>query len=229
MAYKLILWDVDDTLLDFKKSEYSALHKAFKDYHLTLSDADYYTYSHINDDYWKQLELGRLTRNQICIMRFDDLKNLGILPSYIDSEKFNTAYFSHLKYEAPHIPHASYVIHSLYNKHYKMAVISNGVTHLQYTRLKKAKLFKYFDKIFVSQQIGSQKPSLDFIQAVYKAYPNINPSEMLIIGDSPSSDMKLATNAHIDCVWYNPHHKSTDLPITYNIDNLMSILDILKN
>ena len=55
-------------------------------------------------------------------------------------------------------------------------------------------------------------------------------NEMMIVGDSLTSDMQGGNNAGIVCCWYNPQHleNAKNVKIDYEIDHLWQIEEILK-
>ena len=108
------------------------------------------------------------------------------------------------------------------SKKYDLYIISNGEPSVQYPRIKASGIDKFFKGIYVSEEIGAQKPKKEFFDYVFNEI-NLNLSDCCVIGDSLSSDILGAINYHIDSCWFNPNNKESDLNITYIISDLSQI------
>lgn len=227
--YKFILWDMDDTLMDFKVSEKVALIKCFREYEVELSDDDIEVYSKINHDYWKMLELGKIEKELMLIQRFTDfIKYLGIegVKGAIINKEFQMSIGDHVvMYEG-----AMKLCESLKGVKSQYAV-TNGTIIAQERKLKNTGLDKIFDGVFISDKIGYQKPDLRFFQHVFSNIPDFKVEEAIIIGDSLSSDMKGGNNAGIDCCWYNPRNaaKEDGIRIDYEVKNIADLYEIVAD
>ena len=71
--FKFILWDVDNTLLDFDKSEDYAIRYSFEQFGRKIDTRTVRLYSAINDSYWKRLERGEITKEKVLSGRFESL------------------------------------------------------------------------------------------------------------------------------------------------------------
>ncbi len=199
---KNILFDLDDTLLDFKKSERAALTKTLIHLDIEPTDENISTYSRINAEQWKLLELGKLTRDEVRLRRYSlFFEAIGVDR---DPRAAGEYYESKLSLECFFIDGAIDLLNRLCGK-YRMYVVSNGHSHVQRSRIKCADIAKYFDGIFISQEIGHTKPSAEFFDFCFENIEDFKREESLIIGDSLSSDIKGGKNAGIVTVWFNPH------------------------
>lgn len=89
--FTTLFWDLDGTLLDFLYSQRYAITKCFATVGREITEEQIQRYSQINDDYWKRLELGKVTREQLLTGRFQDLfDELGMKD--IDVEAFRREY-----------------------------------------------------------------------------------------------------------------------------------------
>lgn len=226
--YKFILWDIDDTLVDFKASEKVALKKCFEAQNVSLSDEDIEVYSKINYDYWKLLEKGEIEKSIMLNKRFDDfIKYLSV--EDIDSSTINKNYQLCLGDYTVMYENAFEICSSLKGVK-KQYAITNGTALAQQRKLKNTGLDKIFDDIFISDLIGYQKPDVRFFEYVAQKIPNFNPKQALVIGDSLTGDIKGANNAGIDCCWANLKSESNcdeSLKVNFEIKTLKEVLDII--
>jgi len=233
MKYKFLLFDADGTLFDFNKNEFLALRASFSDCGMTVSDEEYATiypaYHKINDDLWKDLELGRVTKAQLLRLRFERLFerfSLGEVPSdFNDRYIYNLSQGAYLFDGALDICKRLSEIGGIY-----MCIVTNGVEAVQVNRYAQSGLAPYFDGIFISEKVGVPKPKKEFFDHVFSAIPNFEPARALIIGDSLTSDIKGGINAGIDSCWLDLEGTADnpDIVPTYKIDNLEKIFDLIK-
>lgn len=223
--YKYLLFDLDNTLLDFTKAERKALHKTFDEFSVPFSDINVSVFKKYNKKYWELFEEGKIAKEELLVRRFNDFFS-EIEINYVDSVKFNSFYLNALSDGTEEIDHAYELLESLSN--YKIAIITNGVTHTQNERIRKSRLGKFFDKVYISEQIGYQKPKKEFFDYVFKDLNIKSKDEVLLIGDSITSDILGGINYQIDTVWYNPKHEDSKIKAKYVIKDLMDLLNILK-
>ena len=112
---------------------------------------------------------------------------------------------------------------------FKMYIVTNGQKEIQKSRLFPSPLFKYFDECFISEDVGYEKPSVKYFDAVIKNIPDYDPQKAIIIGDSLTSDMQGGINIGIDTCWYNPHGKSAPegMKLTYIVSNYEEMESVL--
>ena len=198
--FKYLLFDVDDTLLSFEKSERKALTLAFNKYNIKSTNTLINDYHLTNIKYWKMVEKGIISRDECLIKRFDEflVKNNINLAS-ID---FENTYRYYLNKQAFLMKDAKLVLKKL-EKNKQIYAITNGVYKTQKYRVKKAKLDKFFIHSFISDEIKYNKPNKLFMDYVCAYIKNFNKDEALIIGDSLSSDIKLGINSDVKTCYFN--------------------------
>jgi FMN phosphatase YigB (HAD superfamily) len=110
-----------------------------------------------------------------------------------------------------------------------MYIVTNGQKDVQKGRLFPSPIFKYFDRCFISEDIGYEKPSVKYFEKVISKIPEYDSAKAIIIGDSLTSDMQGGINIGIDTCWFNPHEKEKpqNMDLTYVVNNLYEIGDIL--
>jgi len=226
--YKYLLWDIDGTVLDFLASEAYAIRFLFKKYNIgECSDEMLKVYSEINAKYWRKLEKGELTKQEILVMRFRDFFEL-IGADVSLAEAFNKDYQVALGDHIEFVDKAKEMLLSQKGK-YTLVAVTNGTKIAQDKKLRLSGLDKVFDAIFISEDVGAEKPSKEYFEYVFEKVGVRDKKEALIIGDSITSDILGGFNAGIDTCWFNPSHKSNtlDIPVTYEIDNLGKLSEIL--
>ncbi len=215
MKYQYLLIDLDNTILNFDATEEAALRKAFEElFGRVLSDEDVAKYSEINLSYWKLLEKREVTKPELKERRFRDfLQYLGLTWDG-DMETINEVYMGHLGNMIFLMPGAEEAVRRL-SKRYRISVITNGTTSVQVSRMKLLSFADCFDHVFISDEIGYNKPAVQFFDAIVAAYGECDPSKCLVIGDSPSSDIAFGKNIGADTCHYVPRGASVEVGATY--------------
>lgn len=225
---KVILWDIDGTLLNFGMSEKYAIRKCFSIYGLgECTDEMLARYSAINRRYWERLERRELTRDQVLVGRFQEfMESEGIPTDCV--EAFNAEYQVRLGDHAFFNDNGYELVKKL-KGHVKQYAVTNGTTVAQERKLKISGLDELLDGVFISEQVGVDKPNQGFFDAVWAEIGTYEPDEVLIIGDSLTSDIQGGNNAGILCCWYNPAGKKDEkgLRIEWDIRNLNEVEKIL--
>ena len=225
MRYKILLFDLDDTLLDFGANEADSLSSLFQQHGYAFTDEIFNTYEDINKKLWSDYEKGKIKLDDVLNSRFSQtLLKLGISGVGHDWEN---QYRELLGNGSQLIEGALDLCQSLSASH-RMFVITNGVTQTQIKRLKQAGLYDFFEDVFDSQSVGFQKPSKEFFDFVTSHINNFDINEALIIGDSLNTDIKGGILAGIDTCWFNKKLQkgSVEIQSTYVISNLTELKDI---
>ncbi len=226
---KTLLWDVDGTLLDFSKAEAYGIRKCFEIFDLgECTDEMLARYSLINKKYWEMLERNELTKPEVLRGRFEEFfKNEGICFDKID--EFNLEYQYRLGDKVFFCDNGLETVKALKGK-VKQYAVTNGTFVAQSRKLTASGLDKIFDDVFISDKIGFEKPSVEFFNAVQERIGEFNHDEVMIIGDSLTSDMRGGNNANILCCWYNPqaNENKFDIKIDYEIKDISEVLNILQ-
>lgn len=225
--FEFLLIDMDDTVLNFKKAEHTAIRKTLAEAGLDPTDGVCQRYSQINDGYWKRLERKEVTRRQLQVGRFADLfAEFGITA---DPEACADRYMENLAQGHDFMPGAEEALQSL-SENYKLYLASNGNTDTQRSRIALAGIEKYFHGIFISGEIGVNKPDKGFFDACFAAIENFDPARAMIVGDSLSSDILGGKNAGIATCWVAPPDKTapTDLTPDYRIESITQLKTLLE-
>ena len=223
---EFLFLDLDDTILDFRKAEYIAIGKTIGDFGVEPTDEVRQMYHKINKWHWEQLELGTLTREEVLVNRFGVLfKKLG---KTVDAVACARAYEKNLSQGHWFLPGAEEAVDAL-SKKYRLFLASNGTAVVQKGRMTSANLYRFFETVFVSQEIGHNKPSREYFEACFATIPGFDKEKAMIVGDSLSSDIKGGINAGIKTVWVNPDHKDCgDIKPDYEIEYLHQLEALLE-
>lgn len=228
LRYDTILFDIDDTLLDFKKAEKSALRKVFLDHSYPFDEDIERQYNEINSGLWRDFEKGIIEKSIITKTRFQKLfDEIGIDG---DGENFNALYLAALS-EGHDLMNGAIEICEALSKSCRLYFVTNGISKTQHKRIDASGLRPYFLDTFVSEDTGYQKPMKEYFDYVFDRIPDLNLEKTLIVGDSLSSDIKGGVQAGIDSCWYNPRaleNSFSDIKPTYEIKELAELLNIIK-
>ena len=225
--FEFLFIDLDDTVLDFKMQEDAAIRKTLRSAGIDPTQEICDLYSRINKAHWKRMEKGEIDRNQVLFGRFEVLfAQLGV---EADAKAAALSYMENLSEGHYFLPGAEEALASL-SKKYRLFIASNGTAKVQNKRLDSAGIRKYFEAIFISQDIGINKPDKGFFDYCFARIPGFDPRKAMIVGDSPSSDMLGGQNAGITTCWVNPtgrRYTREQLP-DYEIQSLAQLEKLLE-
>ena len=225
---RFIFLDLDDTILDFHRAERQALSRTLEHFRVAPAPAVLDRYHELNRRQWELLEEGKLTRPQVLVRRFQLL--LDELGVRADPEAVCQRYEEQLAQGHFFVPGALDLLEALHTR-YALYLATNGTPEVQNSRIQSAGIARYFRNIFISEQLGAYKPSPAFFQACFRAIPDFDPAEALMVGDSLTSDIRGGSNAGLRTVWFNPHGKEPrpDIRPSYTIHALSELLPLLAS
>ena len=223
---EFLFLDLDDTILDFHKAERIAISKTIREFGVEPTEDILNLYHEINKWHWEQLEKGTQTRAQILVNRFGVLfEKLG---REVDAPKCAKVYEYNLSQGHYFLPGAEEAVDRL-SKKYRLFLASNGTAVVQKGRMTSANLYRFFETVFVSQEIGYNKPAKEYFEACFAQIPGFDREKAMIVGDSLSSDIKGGINAGIRTVWVNPEHKDSGaIKPDYEIEALSQLEALLE-
>lgn len=223
-----LLWDMDETLLNFAAAERAALNALFQEFGFgECSDAMLQRYSKINRSYWERLERKELTKPEILVGRFRDFFEAEGLDSTVAAE-FNEKYQLSLGDTIVFRDDSYNIVKSLRGK-VKQYVVSNGTIAAQTKKLRLSGFGELMDGVFLSEDLGVEKPDILFFKKVFEEIHPEDKSQVMIVGDSLTSDIQGGNNAGIMTCWYNPEQKpyQGDLRIDHEIRDLHEVYDLI--
>lgn len=226
--FDILLWDVDGTLLDFIAAEKAAVQTLFREFGLgECTDEMVERYSRINKEYWERLERGELSKPEILVRRFADF----FASEGLDASKapeFNEQYQVRLG-DTVVFCDDSYELLSSLRGRVKQYAVSNGMVVAQTRKLRRSGFDRLLDGVFLSEELGYEKPATEFFDRVFAAIGEPDRERVLIVGDSLTSDITGGNRAGIRTCWYNPKGEPnlTAAHADYEIRDLHGILDII--
>ena len=226
--FTTILWDVDNTLLDFDYSMRNSLKQCFLTVGITDSDEMIKRYAEINDMYWKKLERGEVTKAQLLVGRFQDLLKEFHM-EHIDYIKFKEEFQANLGTIYSYFDDSLTICKSLQLK-YRQCIVTNGVAHTQRSKLGLSGFRDVMKELFISDEIGFNKPDKRFFEYCLEHIEEKDKEKILIVGDSLTSDIKGGNSVGIKTCWYNPTDKplNDEYKVDYMIRDLHDIYEVLE-
>ncbi|MCK4654885.1 MAG: YjjG family noncanonical pyrimidine nucleotidase [Candidatus Cloacimonetes bacterium] len=226
MNYKLILFDADGTLFDFKKAEKTAFIKTFRQFGINENLEELHKkYVTINLAIWEEFEEKKITAEKLRFERFRRFfkqENLDLIPPVI-----SPVYLKYLSEGTDLLDGSEEIVSYFYGK-CEIALITNGLSDVQYPRIMNSKLGKYFKHIFISEEIGYPKPNRGFFEFVFKKLPFKGTA--IIVGDKLSSDIKGGNDFGVDTCWFNSNkcNNNSEIIPKFEISDLNKLKEIIE-
>lgn len=227
MVYSTLLFDADGTLFDYERAETWALSETFSQYGHRFEPGYIELYRQANGPLWDALERGEITQDRLKVLRFESL--FEVLALEIDPEAFSTSYSRQLGQATFLIEGARDLVATLSARH-RLLLLTNGLTDVQRPRFGASDIGHYFMDWVISEEVGVAKPDPRIFDIAFERLGKPDKRDVLIIGDSLSSDMAGGIAYGIDTCWYNPTGRQADpaLPVTYQIQDLAQLPAILS-
>lgn len=223
---KIILIDLDNTLIDFNECARHSIINAFNELGFTYTDKVFETFITENVKIWKRLEKGEITKPQLRADRWNII--LGKLGIDFDGTILEEMFENGVAKGAYAVDGAYELLDYLKDK-YKLYIVSNGFRFVQESRLKIGNFEKYFDDVFVSEDIGIPKPAKEFFDYCFNKLEKPDKNDIILIGDSLSADIIGGINYGIETVWFNKNKEPLpdNIKPTYTVNTLYEIPEIL--
>lgn len=208
MQYRILLFDVDNTLLDFDANEAESFRSMMEEMGEHWTEEIYRIYKEMNAGIWRKIEKREITVEEGVNRRFSDL--MAIYGKSVDGRLWEKTYRKYLNQGIQEIPGVHQVLKRLKEDGYELYVITNGVEETQVSRMSRSGLNQYFCQMFISGHIGAGKPSKEFFDYVKNHIPAFDEKKTLVIGDSLSSDIQGGVMAGLDTCWFVREEDETE-------------------
>lgn len=226
MKYRNVWFDADGTLFDFLRCEAEAVRETMQDVGIAPTDALVSEYSAINDGMWKMLERGEIEKSELIWQRFAVFCDRFGFDA--DPKKMARKYEEHLATKCYLLDGAEQLIRKL-SPLVSLDIVTNGLEHVQKGRFSICPFRDCIDGLFISGEVGYEKPDVRYFEAVAAAHPDFSKAGVLIVGDSLTSDMRGGIAFGIDTCFYNPHNKPIPdgMAITYVANDFDEVYRII--
>jgi YjjG family noncanonical pyrimidine nucleotidase len=224
--YRWLLFDADGTLFDYDRAERRALEQALAQVGISFEAGHLAAYRQINESLWHRVEKGEIKPSMVKVRRFELL--LEAIGAVQSATALSAGYLECLANCSELVEDAAAVLRSLHQK-YRIAILTNGLTAVQRGRLGRSVIRHHVSDMIISEEIGAAKPAKEFFDTAFARLGNPPKGEVLMIGDSWSSDIQGAVQYGIGACWYNPAGKPrpASLDITREITSLRELADWL--
>ena len=199
MRYKAILFDNDDTLMDFQAGNRNAVNRLMDELGYFHPDR-YEQYQAVNRELWAALERGEIAQSELRLRRFMRLYDLFPIPG--DPRAASDRFVTLLGEQSILLPHAEEVVREIASR-LPVIIVTNGMTVIQKNRLAKSPLKNLIRGMVISEELGVSKPRPEIFWQALRPL-SVAPEDALMIGDGLSSDIRGANNAGIAACWLNP-------------------------
>jgi YjjG family noncanonical pyrimidine nucleotidase len=215
--HPLVLIDLDHTLLDSDASESESFDSTLRGAGVEDPSLHLDVFLEINGRMWAMVERGEMAAGDVRLARFTEfVERTGI---GTDPQALADAYALGLATRGDLFPGALETLEAVGGMS-RLALVTNGVSDIQRTRIDRLGLEDFFDAIVVSSEIGASKPGAAFFDVVFDLLCTAPDQDVLMVGDSLTSDMRGGIDYGLATCWFNRNGSSTDLPVTYQISRL---------
>jgi 2-haloacid dehalogenase len=226
MRYRWILFDADGTLFDYPRAEEAALEQACAASGLTFEAGLVELYRQINHRIWQQLERGEISLAALKVRRFEQLFVAAGFD--VDAERFSARYLEGLARGTQLIEGAEQIVRRLHGR-IGMVILTNGLRDVQRPRLAGSALDGCFADVVISEEVGAAKPDPEIFDVAFERMGQPAKHEVLMVGDSLTSDIRGGSDYGIDTCWFNPQGKPRDTgaEISYEIRRLPELAAVV--
>ncbi len=220
--YDWILFDADQTLFHF--NAFLGLQRMFSKFNVPFNEADYHAYQSVNLMLWEQYHEGTITADTLKSKRFEKwAKELNV-----EAMRLNDDYLTTMVDISHPLDGALPLLDALKNN-VKMGIITNGFKILQDIRLQRHDLQDHFELLVISEEVGIPKPHTGIFTHALQLMGNPDPQRVLMVGDTPETDILGGNNAGLKTCWLNPGKKVSDIKAHYEVSSLIELHDLLKS
>lgn len=227
MNYPIVFFDADNTLFDFSLGAKKSLLHTLKTFQLPTEQAHLDLYRQINHEVWQSFERKEISAKELRPLRFE--RFLDAIREVRDPEEMSQFFLARLSQSDYLLNGARELVENLLAKGHRLALVTNGLKEVQRPRIAKAKMGEYFEAIIVSDEIGVAKPHAEFFEHAFEEMNGPKKEEVIMVGDSLSSDIQGGNNFGVSTCWFNPDRAKYSGPHQpkYQISDLEKLHEIV--
>ena len=218
--YRAIFLDIDDTLLDYipccrEAFDFALAQIANDPSTMTNEEELFVLFFSISGRLFSEAKCGLHTVAEVMelyprefVERMNELTNKQVSELEIEqmTDTFKHAFRAAWGKTHTLVPHAQETLEALHTKGYRLFAASNSFGHLQRSRLEHAGILHFFEDTFISMDLGYDKPDIRFYQEALRRC-NLSPEEVIMVGDSMTTDVLGAQAAGIEAIYFNRHNE----------------------
>ena len=202
MKHKLFLFDLDDTLLDFRASEQLSFDRTMHALGVdAATDGLFAHYQAINVGLWRRFELGEVSKDFLKVERFR--RTFDAFGIAADAERASHLYLEALPDTVVLIDGAAQLCATLAGIG-EVGIITNGSQDVQHRRIASSRLREHISFVSTSEACGHAKPDVRFFEFAARMSRGFGRHETVIVGDRLDADILGANRYGIESCWFNP-------------------------
>ncbi|OLF23071.1 noncanonical pyrimidine nucleotidase, YjjG family [Aeromonas sp. YN13HZO-058] len=219
-SYDWVLFDLDETLLDFPVAE--ALARTLTIYGVEADDAAMAQYHTINHGLWQQYNDGEIDATALQQTRF------ALFAQQVDADPMvmNNTFLAQIVALSMPLEGVLDTLQQLRSK-VRMGIITNGFSVPQRGRLGKLGWSEWFEPLVISDEIRVTKPDPAIFQHTLSLMGQPDPARVLMVGDNPKTDIAGAAAQGLATCWYNPERQAGDSGATHEIHHFSHLAGIV--
>ena len=231
--YSHLLFDLDDTLLDFKEASARAFDQFYDRYLSSMEITRHTAFEHYHDAnmmVWEMFEQGQISIEELKLKRFEWMYQHAGLPVPHDDLIHQSSFYLEALIQSTSLHEGAEALLKDLSRRFHLSVITNGISYVQLSRLNRLNIRHYFQHLFISEEIGHSKPSSDFFNHVLHTLQPDHTGHVLVIGDSLKADIAGALKSGLDACWYNPSSliNESGLMPRFEIKNWQELNDVIS-
>ncbi|MGY3946439.1 pyrimidine 5'-nucleotidase [Aeromonas allosaccharophila] len=219
-SYDWVLFDLDETLLDFPVAE--ALARTLTIYGVEADDVAMAQYHTINHGLWQQYNDGEIDATALQQTRF------ALFAQQVDADPMamNNTFLAQIVALSMPLEGVLDTLQQLRSK-VRMGIITNGFSVPQRGRLGKLGWSEWFEPLVISDEIRVTKPDPAIFQHTLSLMGQPDPARVLMVGDNPKTDIAGAAAQGLATCWYNPERQAGDSGATHEIHHFSHLAGIV--
>jgi 2-haloacid dehalogenase len=228
MHYEYLLIDMDHTIFDYEASERDGLIQACEAAGISWEESLLGIYQKVNSAIWKEFHENKISQEELKIERFRRFLTQAGLQA--DASIMKDTYTDAFSSGGHMLPHALDFLNYVKDLGYSLAVLTNGLTEMQYKRIEVAGIGHFFKSIIISEEVGLKKPDPEIYRLTHESLGDAGKEKLLMIGDSTITDIPGAAAYGIDSLLLADAHgdslESTEA--TYIVSDIRGALELFK-